>query len=600
MKRIGVSIALLFASLGAFAQTGAIQGHSFLGGIQATTQGSKSVNYLDGIVPSAQICVYLTGTQTLATIYKDAINTPLSSCFTSNAVGASNPGGWIFFAATNQGYDIIGSGGIVPNNYLSPVTLCKDCFPSSQFTVSVGVTQIVAGTNISVSSTGPGGTGVVTVNNTASAGGCQGTVSGDNTSTNCGFGNQASNTGTQVTTFGYTNVASNTHNQVTAVGTSNLNQNFGAEVFAGGSTNFTDVLSTNHANDDGLIGIGFSNGVYTDSVSESNAADLTYMGSNNGANITGNNPSEIIGIGQSNVDDWKGASSEIVAIGDSAVDNSSSGTGNTLFGVVGIGDDACSWGAGAQATGQSGDDWVCIGDSAGLDINPGSTDVVMIGDGAGAQNQGTVSVTAVSDVVFIGKVAGKFNQGNDNVGIGDQALSAQTVGAGSGVYNQGNDNIAIGHFPLVANTTGSKNVALGGYAGSDGYLGGTTFGNSNKTGANNTWIGYDSGPNTTSQLSNTAALGYQAHNTASNQAVIGNSSMTQTLLAGITLPITIFSHAGTQLAACAVGIVGGEAVVSDATSLTPGTAYSVTAGAGTDTVRVQCALTGSTYAWQTM
>ena len=66
-----------------------------------------------------------------------------------------------------------------------------------------------------------------------------------------------------------------------------------------------------------------------------------------------------------------------------------------------------------------------------------------------------------------------------------------------------------------------------------------------------------------------------------------------------TAPLIKYSHAGTQLAACAVGTVGEEAVVSDASSLTPGTAYSITAGAGSIVVRVQCTLTGSTYAWQT-
>jgi len=65
-------------------------------------------------------------------------------------------------------------------------------------------------------------------------------------------------------------------------------------------------------------------------------------------------------------------------------------------------------------------------------------------------------------------------------------------------------------------------------------------------------------------------------------------------------PATIFSHAGTQLSACASGLVGGEAVVGDATALTPGTAYSVTAGTGSYTVHVQCTSTGSNYAWQTM
>jgi hypothetical protein len=132
---------LLFVSFTAFAQTGAIQGHSFLGGTQAKTSGLNSTNYLDGIVPSATITVYLTGTQTLATIYSNASGTTLSNPFTSNTVGSVNPGGYIFWAATNQGYDIVASGGISPNIYPQPVTLCTDCYPSSQFTITTGVTS---------------------------------------------------------------------------------------------------------------------------------------------------------------------------------------------------------------------------------------------------------------------------------------------------------------------------------------------------------------------------------------------------------------------------------------------------------------------------
>jgi hypothetical protein len=66
------------------------------------------------------------------------------------------------------------------------------------------------------------------------------------------------------------------------------------------------------------------------------------------------------------------------------------------------------------------------------------------------------------------------------------------------------------------------------------------------------------------------------------------------------VPSLIYSAAGTALAACASGNVGTEAVVSDASALTPGTAYSVSAGAGSDATHVQCTLTGSTYAWYTM
>jgi len=62
----------------------------------------------------------------------------------------------------------------------------------------------------------------------------------------------------------------------------------------------------------------------------------------------------------------------------------------------------------------------------------------------------------------------------------------------------------------------------------------------------------------------------------------------------------VYSHAGTQLPSCSSLTVLPIAQVSDATSLTPGTAYSPSAGAGSDKVFVQCAYNGSAYAWQTM
>lgn len=134
-------IVILLGSIPVFAQaTAAIQGHSYLGGTQAQVSGLSSTNYLNGIIPHATITVYLTGTQTLATIYADASNTPLSNPFTSNAVGSSNPGGWIFFAAINQGYDVVASGGIAPNIYPHPITLCADCFAGSQITPPASLT----------------------------------------------------------------------------------------------------------------------------------------------------------------------------------------------------------------------------------------------------------------------------------------------------------------------------------------------------------------------------------------------------------------------------------------------------------------------------
>ena len=111
--------------------------------------------------------------------------------------------------------------------------------------------------------------------------------------------------------------------------------------------------------------------------------------------------------------------------------------------------------------------------------------------------------------------------------------------------------------------------------------------------------GYEAYPLADSDT-NENVIGNTAIGHGSNTTTLGNSSVTATYLAGITLPLVIYSHVGTQLAACASGLQGGTAVVSDATALVPGTAYSVTAEAGADTVRVQCTLVSGTYAWQTM
>lgn len=124
MKAFVRWMAVLIALGGtAFAQTAAIQNHCTQGGVQANVSGLPSTNYLNGIIPSCTVTVYLTGTQTKATIYADGNNTPLSNPFTANAANSIDPGGWKLFAAVNQGYDVVMSGGIAPNVYKQPVTI---------------------------------------------------------------------------------------------------------------------------------------------------------------------------------------------------------------------------------------------------------------------------------------------------------------------------------------------------------------------------------------------------------------------------------------------------------------------------------------------
>ena len=81
-------------------------------GTQALTSGLKSTNFQQGIVPSCQVTIYLTGTTTIAT-------TSPQSPFTANSNGSLPP----VYAAKGQGYDVVFSGGIPPNTYPIPVTL---------------------------------------------------------------------------------------------------------------------------------------------------------------------------------------------------------------------------------------------------------------------------------------------------------------------------------------------------------------------------------------------------------------------------------------------------------------------------------------------
>ena len=138
MKKLAILLALLLLPVFALGQTGAYSGHTFAGGVPATTSGMNSSNYLDGIIPGAAVTVYLTGTSTKATIYADRSNTPLSNPFFSNLAAGKNPGGFIFWAAQNQGLDIQAQGGMgnascttSPLCYPMATTLQTYVFPTS-------------------------------------------------------------------------------------------------------------------------------------------------------------------------------------------------------------------------------------------------------------------------------------------------------------------------------------------------------------------------------------------------------------------------------------------------------------------------------------
>lgn len=117
LKRIIILVFVLSASL-ARAQYFPIGGYCNKGAAPAATSGLQSTNFLQGIIPQCQITVYLTGTTTKAAIYSNATGTVLTNPFTATGLGS-----WLFYSASGQQYDIVGSGGIPPNVYPYPITI---------------------------------------------------------------------------------------------------------------------------------------------------------------------------------------------------------------------------------------------------------------------------------------------------------------------------------------------------------------------------------------------------------------------------------------------------------------------------------------------
>jgi hypothetical protein len=150
---------------------------------------------------------------------------------------------------------------------------------------------------------------------------------------------------------------------------------------------------------------------------------------------------------------------------------------------------------------------------------------------------GKISLKDAGDSIFVGYQAGLNDDAsaNQNVGVGYQALRANTTGSNntaSGYQSlrlntTGGTNTAAGRDSLYSNTTGSSNTALG-YAallvnttGSYNSAFGTTALRSNTTGSSSVAVGREALYNNTA--SNQTAVGYQAlySNTtgASNSAV---------------------------------------------------------------------------------
>ena len=158
-------------------------------------------------------------------------------------------------------------------------------------------------------------------------------------------------------------------------------------------------------------------------------------------------------------------------------------------------------------------------------------------------NQPTATTNGINNTALGSQALYSNTTGLENTAAGYNALQSNTTGvfntsigvsslAGntSGINNtasgyqalQGNvnggQNTAAGSLALQNNTIGQFNVAMG-------YAAGVTAStaNANTTGSNNTFIGANSGPGTTTQLTNATALGANAIVNASNSLVLGGT-----------------------------------------------------------------------------
>jgi hypothetical protein len=118
--------------------------------------------------------------------------------------------------------------------------------------------------------------------------------------------------------------------------------------------------------------------------------------------------------------------------------------------------------------------------------------------------------------------------GSGNTATGYQPLTFNTTGSnntasGAGALENnetGSSNTASGLGALSANVSGNNNTALGYSAGAV-----NPGPNQNTTGSFNTFIGFQAGPGTSTQLNNATAIGANASVSANNTLVLGDPSV---------------------------------------------------------------------------
>jgi hypothetical protein len=139
------------------------------------------------------------------------------------------------------------------------------------------------------------------------------------------------------------------------------------------------------------------------------------------------------------------------------------------------------------------------------------------------------------------------SSGTDNAAAGEYALHANTTGSyntavgGFSLYNNtsAGSNVGLGYYALLASTDAGGNTAVG-YSALANNCSGVPTGctainntavgnfagigsNSNTSGYNNTFVGYNSGPGTSTPIHNATAIGENAWVSLSNSMALGGT-----------------------------------------------------------------------------
>ena len=275
------------------------------------------------------------------------------------------------------------------------------------------------------------------------------------------------------------------------------------------------------------------------------------------------------------------------SFGNFSLYNNTTGSSNNAFGASTLGKNTTgsyntAIGYGSLGNNTTGSNNIGIGSFALNQSNTGG-DNIAIGNNT---LQNTKNSLSNLNIAIGSNSLNLKKSGGGNVSIGANSLKNDTSGANNvsiGVNSMllnknGSTSVAIGGNALYNNTQSNSNVAIGGNA----LYNNTQYQNvgignnalsSTTSGHNNTAIGYDAGNNALQKIDavNSTAIGNGAFTTKSNQMVFGNSSVTETVINGLTIHNSNVS----------LSVAGNGLVIKEGTNARLGTA---TLTAGTVTI----------------